>query len=163
MWKICLIVLMIHYNPFIMIRVTNGGKKMEEIKKTATQAKIINSGLFVVTLLVFVSMHVTNYTMSFYLQDILLDVYLLLSVLFLAASIYTFLKMRKMDLKGGELMLAASAVSVAFSMTGMMLGIVVFILCGYSIRQINKSIEEHKVASLPKASVSGFSSEENFN
>lgn len=159
----CLLLLMICHYPFIIVHIMNGGEEMEEIKKLATQAKIINSGLFVVTLLVFVSMHVTNYTMSFYLQDILLDVYLLLSVLFLAASIYTFLKMRKVDLKGGELMLAASAVSVAFSMTGMMLGIVIFILCGYSIRQINKSIEEHKVASLPKASTSNFSSEESFN
>lgn len=159
----CLLLLMIHYYPFIIVLIMNGGEKMGEIKKLATQAKIINSGLFVVTLLVFVSMHITNYTMSFYLQDILLDVYMLLSGLFLAASIYTFLKMKKVDLKGGELMLVASAVSVAFSLTGMMLGIVIFILCGYSIRQINKSVEEHKVASLPKASVNSFSSEENFN
>lgn len=156
----CLFLLMISRYPFIIILIMNGG---EEIKKLAIQAKVINSGLFVVTLLVFVARHITNYTMSFYLQDILLDVYMLLSGLFLAASIYAFLKMRKVDLKGGELMLAASAVSVAFSLTGMMLGIVVFILCGYSIRQINKSVEEHKVASLPKASTTSFGSEESFN
>lgn len=139
----------------------NGGEGMEEIKKVATQAKMINYILFAVTFLVFLSMHATNYTMSFYFQDILLDIYLLISLISLAASIYIFLKMRKLSLKGGELMLAASVVSVSFSVLGMMLGIVIFILCGYSIRQINQSVEEHKVAFLPKADP--FNSEESFH
>lgn len=124
---------------------------MQEFRNIAKQAKIVNFSLIGVTLAIFIGMHGTNLMNSWYYQDILIDIYLTASIILLAAAGYVFWKMNPLKIKGGLLMLLASIVSLVFALMGMMLGIVIWVLCGVSIRQINKSVEEAEMAEFAKS------------
>ena len=124
---------------------------MQEIRRIGMQAKIVNFLLIGVTLLAFILMHATNFMNSWYYQDILIDVYLTISVYLLAAAGYVFWKMKPLKMNGGLLMLLAGIASLVFAMMGMMLGIIIWILCGVSIRQINKAVEEAEMAEFAKS------------
>ena len=121
-----------------------------ELQSLATKAKLANIGIIILTLLAYLGLKITDAIGEYFLQDDLLSIYQVLSILFAIISGYLFWKMKDTSLKGGILLLIASIVSFIFSMLGMMLGLIIWILCGVSIRQLNSSVQELDFISLPK-------------
>lgn len=121
-----------------------------EIKKWALFGKITNGLLIFITLGAFIAMHATNFMDSWYMQSVFMDIYMLASVIATVLAAGVFWKTNQMGIKGGILTVGAGLINIVFAYLGMMLGIVIWVLCGMSIRQINKSVEEAELAALPK-------------
>ena len=77
-------------------------------------------------------------------------IYQILSFVFVIISGYLFWQLKDTTIKGGILLLIASVISLIFSLLGMMLGLIIWVLCGVSIRQINNSNQDLDFSSLPK-------------
>ena len=122
----------------------------DSIKSLAKKAKLANIGLIGLTLCAFVGFHITNFMNDFWLQEDLLLIYQILSFVFVIISGYLFWQLKDTTFKGGILLLIASVISLIFSLLGMMLGLIIWVLCGVSIRQINNSNQDLDFSSLPK-------------
>ena len=121
---------------------------MEQILK---RAKILNILLIVLIIVVSIATHISNIMIyeSAAAQDfqiILLQGYRVVSLVLLLLIIMIFIKMRKNKLEGGEFLLASGIVNFIFSLIGMFLGIVIILLCIFSLRKLREQREEIEIA-----------------
>ena len=121
---------------------------MEQILK---RAKILNILLIVLIIVVSIATHISNIMIyeSAAAQDfqiILLQGYRVVSLVLLLLIIMIFIKMRKNKLEGGEFLLAAGIVNFIFSLIGMFLGIVIILLCIFSLKKLREQREEIEIA-----------------
>ena len=123
---------------------------LEEVRSVAAKGKYVNFALIGVTALAFVSMHVVNFMNSYRMMNMMMVAYFGASVVLAGVAGFVFFKMRALKINGALLMGGAAVVSLIFSIMGMMLGLVIWIMCGVSIRQINQAVEEAELAALPK-------------
>ena len=120
---------------------------MEQILK---RAKILNILLIVLTIVVSIATHISNIMIyeSAAAQDfqiILLQGYRVVSLVLLLLIIMIFIKMRKNKLEGGEFLLASGIVNFIFSLISMFLGIVIILLCSFSLRKLREQREEIEI------------------
>ena len=120
---------------------------MEQILK---RAKILNILLIVLIIVVSIATHISNIMIyeSAAAQDsqiILLQGYRLVSLVLLLLIIMIFIKMRKNKLEGGEFLLASGIVNFIFSLISMFLGIVIILLCSFSLRKLREQREEIEI------------------
>ena len=121
---------------------------MEQILK---RAKILNILLIVLIIVVSIATHISNIMIyeSAAAQDfqiILLQGYRVVSLVLLVLIIMIFIKMRKNKLEGGEFLLASGIVNFIFSLIGMFLGIVIILLCIFSLKKLREQREEIEIA-----------------
>ena len=121
---------------------------MEQILK---RAKILNILLIVLIIVVSIATHISNIMIyeSAAAQDfqiILLQGYRVVSLVLLLLIIMIFIKMRKNKLEGGEFLLASGIVNFIFSLIGMFLGIVIILLCTFSLKKLREQREEIEIA-----------------
>ena len=120
---------------------------MEQILK---RAKILNILLIVLIIVVSIATHISN-IMIYELaaaqdfQIILLQGYRVVSLVLLLLIIMIFIKMRKNKLEGGEFLLASGIVNFIFSLISMFLGIVIILLCSFSLRKLREQREEIEI------------------
>lgn len=114
---------------------------MEEIKKTAKMGKILNILLIIFTLIYFASSWILEFLNDYNTELILSLVLLIVSIVILIFAIISMVKMRKLKIDGGGLLLASSIVFFIFTFFGFLLGIVILVLSGSSIRKIKESLE----------------------
>lgn len=123
----------------------NNGFTMEDVNKVAKRAKFLNTILIVLTLIYFISIWGMNFVFAFgdpmLFQFGFSAVLSVLAVIILVFSIITFGKMRALKIEGGGQLLASSILFVVFALFGFVVGLVVFILAGISIRKIKESVE----------------------
>ena len=120
---------------------------MEQILK---RAKILNILLIVLIIVVSIATHISNIMIyeSAAAQDfqiILLQGYRVVSLVLLLLIIMIFIKMRKNKLEGGEFLLASGIVNFIFSLIGMFLGIVIILLCIFSLKKLREQREESEI------------------
>lgn len=120
---------------------------MEQILK---RAKILNILLIVLIIVVSIATHISNIMIyeSAAAQDfqiILLQGYRVVSLVLLLLIIMIFIKMRKNKLEGGEFLLASGIVNFIFSLIGMFLGIVIILLCIFSLKKLREQREEIEI------------------
>lgn len=120
---------------------------MEQILK---RAKILNILLIVLIIVVSIATHISNIMIyeSAAAQDfqiILLQGYRVVSLVLLLLIIMIFIKMRKNKLEGGEFLLASGIVNFIFSLMGMFLGIVIILLCIFSLKKLREQREEIEI------------------
>ena len=120
---------------------------MEQILK---RAKILNILLIVLIIVVSIATHISNIMIyeSAAAQDfqiILLQGYRVVSLFLLLLIIMIFIKMRKNKLEGGEFLLASGIVNFIFSLISMFLGIVIILLCSFSLRKLREQREEIEI------------------
>ncbi len=120
---------------------------MEQILK---RAKILNILLIVLIIVVSIATHISNIMIyeSAAVQDfqiILLQGYRVVSLVLLLLIIMIFIKMRKNKLEGGEFLLASGIVNFIFSLISMFLGIVIILLCSFSLRKLREQREEIEI------------------
>ena len=120
---------------------------MEQILK---RAKILNILLIVLIIVVSIATHISNIMIyeSAAAQDfqiILLQGYRVVSLVLLLLIIMIFIKMRKNKLEGGEFLLASGIVNFIFSLISMILGIVIILLCSFSLRKLREQREEIEI------------------
>ena len=120
---------------------------MEQILK---RAKILNILLIVLIIVVSIATHISNIMIyeSAAAQDfqiILLQGYRVVSLVLLLLIIMIFIKMRKNKLEGGEFLLASGIVNFIFSLISMFLGIVIILLCSFSLRKLREHREEIEI------------------
>ena len=120
---------------------------MEQILK---RAKILNILLIVLIIVVSIATHISNIMIyeSAAAQDfqiILLQGYRVVSLVLLVLIIMIFIKMRKNKLEGGEFLLASGIVNFIFSLISMFLGIVIILLCSFSLRKLREQREEIEI------------------
>ena len=120
---------------------------MEQILK---RAKILNILLIVLIIVVSIATHISNIMIyeSAAAQDfqiILLQGYRVVSLVLLLLIIMIFIKMRKNKLEGGEFLLASGIVNFIFSLISMFLGIVIILLCSFSLRKLRGQREEIEI------------------
>ncbi|MBP6103170.1 MAG: hypothetical protein WBP76_03450 [Leptotrichiaceae bacterium] len=120
---------------------------MEQILK---RAKILNILLIVLIIVVSIATHISNIMIyeSAAAQDfqiILLQGYRVVSLVLLLLIIMIFIKMRKNKLEGGEFLLASGIVNFIFSLISMFLGIVIILLCSFSLRKLREQREEIEI------------------
>ena len=120
---------------------------MEQILK---RAKILNILLIVLIIVVSIATHISNIMIyeSAAAQDfqiILLQGYRVVSLVLLLLIIMIFIKMRKNKLEGGEFLLASGIVNFIFSLISMFLGIVIILLCSFSLRKLREQREELEI------------------
>ena len=121
---------------------------MEQILK---RAKILNILLIVLIIVVSIATHISNIMIyeSAAAQDfqvILFQGYRVVSLVLLVLIIMIFIKMRKNKLEGGEFLLASGIVNFIFSLISMFLGIVIILLCSFSLRKLREQREEIEIA-----------------
>ena len=120
---------------------------MEQILK---RAKILNISLIVLIIVLFIATHVSN-IMAYEsataqeFQIILFQGYKVVSLVLLVLIIMTFIKMKKNKLEGGEFLLASGIVNFIFSLISMFLGIVIILLCSFSLRKLREQREEIEI------------------
>ena len=123
----------------------NNDFTIEDIRKVAKRGKFLNTVLIVVTLIYFVSSWVINGMSVFNDPTTILIIFsavsTILAIIILIFSILTFGKMRFLKIEGGGQLLASSIIFTIFALTGFLLGIVILILSGMSIRKIKESLE----------------------
>ena len=123
----------------------DNGFTIEDIRAVARRAKFLNTALIVLTLIYFVVSWVLNGMFAFYDPSSLLLLFSIaatvLAVIILIFSILTFGKMKFLKIEGGGQLLATSIVFAIFAFFGFLLGIVILILSGMSIRKIKESME----------------------
>ena len=120
---------------------------MEQILK---RAKILNILLIVLIIVVSIATSISNIMIyeSAAAQDfqiILLQGYRVVSLVLLLLIIMIFIKMRKNKLEGGEFLLASGIVNFIFSLISMFLGIVIILLCSFSLRKLREQREEIEI------------------
>ena len=120
---------------------------MEQILK---RAKILNILLIVLIIVVSIATHISNIMIyeSAAAQDfqiILLQGYRVVSLVLLLLIIMIFIRMRKNKLEGGEFLLASGIVNFIFSLISMFLGIVIILLCSFSLRKLREQREEIEI------------------
>ena len=120
---------------------------MEQILK---RAKILNILLIVLIIVVSIATHISNIMIyeSAAVQDfqiILLQGYRVVSLVLLLLIIMIFIKMRKNKLEGGEFLLASGIVNFILSLISMFLGIVIILLCSFSLRKLREQREEIEI------------------
>ena len=120
---------------------------MEQILK---RAMILNILLIVLIIVVSIATHISNIMIyeSAAAQDfqiILLQGYRVVSLVLLLLIIMIFIKMRKNKLEGGEFLLASGIVNFIFSLISMFLGIVIILLCSFSLRKLREQREEIEI------------------
>ena len=120
---------------------------MEQILK---RAKILNILLIVLIIVVSIATHISNIMIyeSAAAQDfqiILLQGYRVVSLVLLLLIIMIFIKMRKNKLEGGEFLLASGIVNFIFFLISMFLGIVIILLCSFSLRKLREQREEIEI------------------
>ena len=121
---------------------------MEQILK---RAKILNILLIVLIIVVSIATHISNIMIyeSAAAQDfqvILFQGYRVVSLVLLVLITMIFIKMRKNKLEGGEFLLASGIVNFIFSLIGMFLGIVIILLCIFSLKKLREQREEIEIA-----------------
>ena len=126
---------------------------LEEVRSVAAKGKYVNFVLIGVTLLALIGMYVANFINSYRFYRMFSTYYFGASVVLVGVAGFVFFKMRALKINGALLMGGAAVVSLIFSIKGMTLGWIIWILCGVSIRQINQAVEEAELAALPKKSV----------
>ena len=123
----------------------DNGFTIEDVRAVASRAKFLNTALIVLTLIYFVLSWVLNGMFVFADPSSLLLIFSIvaavLAVVILIFSILTFGKMRFLEIEGGGQLLASSIVFTIFALFGFLLGIVILILSGISIRKIKESVE----------------------
>ena len=120
---------------------------MEQILK---RAKILNILLIVLIIVVSIATHISNIMIyesaaAEDFQIILLQGYRVVSLVLLLLIIMIFIKMRKNKLEGGEFLLASGIVNFIFSLISMFLGIVIILLCSFSLRKLREQREEIEI------------------
>ena len=121
---------------------------MEQILK---RAKILNILLIVLIIVVSIATSISNIMIyesaaAQEFQIILLQGYRVVSLVLLVLIIMIFIKMRKNKLEGGEFLLASGIVNFIFPLIGMFLGIVIILLCIFSLRKLREQREEIEIA-----------------
>ena len=118
---------------------------IEDIRKVAKRGKLLNTVLIVVTFLYFLSAILIDRVLAvadpMLLIIILRGTALVLGVIILILTIQTMGKMKFLGIEGGGQLLASSILFVIFAFFGFVVGLVVFILAGISIRKIKESVE----------------------
>ncbi len=125
---------------------------MEQILK---RAKILNILLIVLIIVLFIATHVSNIMVyeSATVQEfqiILFQGYKVVSLVLLVLIIMIFIKMKKNKLEGGEFLLSSGIVNFIFSLISMFLGIVIILLCSFSLRKLREQREEIEIANESK-------------
>ena len=120
---------------------------MEQILK---RAKILNILLIVLIIVVSIATSISNIMIyesaaAQEFQIILLQGYRVVSLVLLVLIIMIFIKMRKNKLEGGEFLLASGIVNFIFSLISMFLGIVIILLCSFSLRKLREQREEIEI------------------
>ena len=120
---------------------------MEQILK---RAKILNILLIVLIIVVSIATHISNIMIyesaaAQEFQIILLQGDRVVSLVLLVLIIMIFIKMRKNKLEGGEFLLASGIVNFIFSLISMFLGIVIILLCSFSLRKLREQREEIEI------------------
>ena len=120
---------------------------MEQILK---RAKILNILLIVLIIVVSIATRISNIMIyesaaAQEFQIILLQGYRVVSLVLLVLIIMIFIKMRKNKLEGGEFLLASGIVNFIFSLISMFLGIVIILLCSFSLRKLREQREEIEI------------------
>ncbi len=118
---------------------------IEDIRRVAKRAKFLNTALIVLTLVYFVLSWVLNGMFAFGDPTLVIWIFsgvsTILAGIILIFSILTFGKMRFLQIEGGGQLLASSIIFTIFAFFGFLLGIVILILSGMSIRKIKESME----------------------
>ena len=120
---------------------------MEQILK---RAKILNILLIVLIIVVSIATSISNIMIyesaaAQEFQIILLQGDRVVSLVLLVLIIMIFIKMRKNKLEGGEFLLASGIVNFIFSLISMFLGIVIILLCSFSLRKLREQREEIEI------------------
>ena len=116
-----------------------------ELNEIANRGKLINGVIIGINVITFFAYSIGRFadasTGLIMFQSV---VRVLGGVIAIAGLVYTAILMNHNDkrLKGFGLLLAACIVTLVFSIIGIMLGIVIWILCGISIRQLDSSFRE---------------------
>ena len=120
-------------------------------QKLAKQAIAVNTIATIVTALYWAANMIVNlavqssaigYNMAIGLAFFVNTVGILLAVATLVFAIITVMNMKKNQLDGGVLMVVSAAIFLGFTLVGFMIGIVVFILSGMSIKKIKESAQK---------------------
>ena len=118
---------------------------IEDIRGVGKRAKFLNTALIVATLVYFVLSWGLNGMFAFSDPTLVVLLFsgisIILAVIILIFSILTFGKMRFLKIEGGGQLLASSIIFTIFAFFVFLLGIVIFILSGMSIRKIKESME----------------------
>ena len=137
------------YNHFSYSIKGKEGQKMDR-QKLAKQAIVVNTIATIVTALYWAANMIVNlavqssaigYNMAIGLAFFVNTVGILLAVATLVFAIITVMNMKKNQLDGGVLMVVSAAIFLGFTLVGFMIGIVVFILSGMSIKKIKESAQ----------------------
>ena len=119
---------------------------IEDVRRGAKRAKILNTVLIVVTLLYYGSILAFNSDL-FGLSDpvtfffLLRGISVLAAVIILIFTIMTIGKMKFLNIEGWVQLLASSILFLVFAFFGFVLGLVILIISGISIRKIRESVE----------------------
>ena len=114
---------------------------MKESVKIAKRAKLLNILLIIWVLIMFICFNfyeVLPFERFEWINTAVTFVLLILSVL-------TFIKMKKYNIHGDIPLLIAAIMTFVFSIFGLMLGIIVFVLSSMSIRKISEFIQEEEI------------------
>ena len=118
---------------------------IEDVRSVAKRAKFLNTILIIMTLIYFVLGWVLNGMLAFSDPTLIMvafrGVLIISAIIILIFTILIFGKMRFLKIEGAGQLLASSIMYTLFALTGFLLGIVVFILSGMSIRKIKESVE----------------------
>jgi hypothetical protein len=125
---------------------------LEEVRSVAAKGKYVNFVLIGVTLLALIGMYAANFINSYRFYRMFSTYYFGASVVLVGVAGFVFFKMRALNINGALLMGGAAVVSVIFSFMGEIYGIIILVLCGVSLRQIDQSVTEAELASFPKKS-----------
>jgi hypothetical protein len=123
----------------------NNGFTIEDIRSVARRAKLLNTLLIVGALVYFITIFLFNEILAFSDPTLFLIVLKLVSsilaIIILVFSILSFRKMSAMKIEGGGQLLASSIIFTIFALFSFVLGLLIIILSGMSIRKIKESVE----------------------
>ena len=114
------------------------------------RGKLFNSIIIGINLVTYITYFIGRFSESGYVYGLQTFVRIAGVVVAIVIIIFTAMLMKENDgkIKGLGLLLAASIVSLVFSALGFMLGIVIWILCGISISQLQKSFNEYSTTQM---------------
>ena len=114
------------------------------------RGKLFNSIIIGINLVTYITYFIGRFSESGFVYGLQTFVRIAGVVGAIVIIIFTAMLMKENDgrIKGLGLLLAASIVSLVFSALGFMLGIVIWILCGISISQLQKSYNEYSTTQM---------------
>ena len=135
-----------------------------EVNEICQRGRLLNTIIIIINLVTYISYFIGKYTDSGFVWGLQTAIRVIGVVGAIVIIIYTaiLLKQNEGQLKGLGLLLAASIVSLIFSALGFMLGIVIWVLCGISMSQLQKSFKEYSDTLMYSNISSNLSQKNNF-